>query len=226
MHQTASRKRSVILLSGGLDSAANLAFCREWDVPVLAVTMNYGQRSAEREIQAARCLSRDYNVPHQVIDLPWMTRLGESSLTDPSRPVPILKADQLDSHELTEQTARSVWVPNRNGLFIHIAAALAESSRSERVVVGFNAEEALTFPDNSMEYLIRLNGALELSTATGVKVHSYTVAWDKRTIVSELKKLSRVFPFGQLWSCYLGGDRPCGECESCQRLRRAMEERK
>jgi len=203
-----------------------LAFCREWDEPVLAVTMNYGQRAAEREIRAARCLSRDYHVPHQVIDLPWMARLGESSLTDPSRSVPILKKDQLASPELTEQTARAVWVPNRNGLFTHIAAAFAESSRLERVVVGFNAEEAATFPDNSVEYLTRLNRALELSTATAVKVHSYTVAWDKRKIVSELKKLSRAFPFGQLWSCYLGGDQPCGECESCQRFRRAMEERK
>ena len=97
----------------------------------------------------------------------------------------------------------------------------AERLGAERVVVGFNREEATTFPDNSEDFLERATRALELSTANQVRVFSYTVSWDKREIVARLRKELPEFPFHLLWSCYLGGDRPCAQCESCQRSARA-----
>jgi 7-cyano-7-deazaguanine synthase len=212
----------VVLLSGGLDSAANLALCRLEDEPVLALTADYGQRAASAEITAARALCRHFEVRHEVIELRWLGALGGSSLTDSSQEVPEMAADELDELSVARETAKSVWVPNRNGVLISVAAAHAERLGAEQVVVGFNAEEAVTFPDNSIEFLRRSTAALELSTATRVRVACYTSEWDKTKIVAELRERVPAFPFESVWSCYLPGPRPCGACESCRRQARAL----
>lgn len=216
------RKKSVVLLSGGLDSAANLAFCREMDDPVLAITVDYGQKAATRELEAAERWCRYYDLPHQIVDLKWLGKMGGNSLTEQDRSIPQLRVDELNDVSITRKSGHQVWVPNRNGVLIHVAAAYAERMDASQVVVGFNREEAATFPDNSVDYLTRVNEALAFSTSNQVQVSCYTLLWDKRQIVAELKKLSKKFPFEMIWSCYEGGDKPCERCESCQRLRRAM----
>lgn len=216
------RNPSVILLSGGLDSAANLALCAERDQPLLAVTADYGQRAARREIEAARALCEYYAVPHIEVDLRWLGELGGSALTDPSLTLPEPARERLDELDSAKASAAAVWVPNRNGVLINVAAAYAERNGASRVVVGFNSEEAATFPDNSVGFLKAAGVALAYSTRNQCQVFSYTAEWDKTTIVRELKRLARPFPFEKLWSCYQGGAKPCGQCESCKRLRRAM----
>ncbi|MCM2278201.1 MAG: 7-cyano-7-deazaguanine synthase QueC [Oligoflexia bacterium] len=217
------RKSSVILLSGGLDSAANLAFCAERDEPVLALTVLYGQRSAENELRAARELSSCYGVRHEVVDLRWLGAFGGSALTDVRRDIPDPGGERLDDLSVTRRTAAAVWVPNRNGVFVNVAAAFAERLGAVRVVVGFNREEAATFPDNSEEFLKETTRALSFSTANRVELFSYTTRMNKREIVAALRGLARPFPFESIWSCYAGGERPCGACESCRRLKRALE---
>lgn len=217
-----SRARSVVLLSGGLDSAANLALCAERDHPVLALTVDYGQRAARKEIDAARSLSAHYGVEHRVLELRWLGALGGSSLTDTQQDVPELATSQLDDLSVITGSAAAVWVPNRNGVLINVAAAFAERAGATRVVVGFNAEEAVTFPDNSEDFLHRATSALALSTSNRASVRCYTVRMNKREIVAELRKLPRPFPFDRIWSCYHGGEKPCGACESCRRQARAL----
>lgn len=215
--------RSVILLSGGLDSAANLALCAELDEPVLALTVDYGQRAFEPELRAARALCEYYGVRHERLDLRWLGRLGGSSLTSHEQDVPEIATSLLDDARTTQATAKSVWVPNRNGVLINAAAAYAERLGASRVVVGFNAEEAATFPDNSAEFLKRASDALAYSSGEGaVSVFCYTTEMDKKRIVAKLRGLARPFPFDRLWSCYHGGEKPCGSCESCRRLARAL----
>lgn len=216
------REQSLILLSGGLDSAANLALCHQMDQPVLAITVRYGQRAEESEVLAAKDLCAYYGVPHQVVDLKWLGQLGGSALTQSSVALPILEAEHLNDSKITGQSVKAVWVPNRNGVLIQVAAAFAESLKVGRVVVGFNIEEAATFPDNSPEFIRRSNLSLEYSTFNQVKVHCYTAELTKSQIVTELKKLAKPFPFEKIWSCYQGGALPCGECESCRRLQRAL----
>lgn len=214
--------KSVVLLSGGLDSAANLAFCRLEDEPILVLTADYGQRAAQAELRAARALAKHFDVPHQKLPIPWLGDLGGSSLTDRNQAVPKMAADRLDDLGVATQTAKAVWVPNRNGVLINAAAAYAERLGAGQVIVGFNAEEAVTFPDNTIDFLNRSTHALAMSTANGVRVRCYTAAMDKRQIVAELRRRVPEFPFDLLWSCYQDGDRPCGTCESCQRLQRAV----
>jgi len=213
---------AVLLLSGGLDSAANLAFAAQLESPSLAITLDYGQKAAAQEIHSARQLCDYYQVPHQIVQIPWLGALGGSSLTDTSQNIPGIQSHQLEDQPITQNTARAVWVPNRNGILIHIAAAYAERQGARRVIVGFNAEEAATFPDNSLDYLRSVNQALSYSTANQVEVFSYTAEWNKNKIVAELKGLPTPFPFQLIWSCYEGRTEPCQVCESCQRLARAL----
>lgn len=217
------RTPCIVLLSGGLDSSANLAIALETDQVVLALHVDYGQRAEAPEWIAAQKIAEYYGVKIEKITIPWLGSLGGSSLTDRSREIPELHRSELDTLYKIQETAKSVWVPNRNGVLINIAAAYAERFRAKRVVVGFNREEATTFPDNSEAYLDQATRALSYSTLNGVEVFCYTTQMDKVEICQRLKSLSKTFPHEMVWSCYHAGLEPCGRCESCGRHDRAIE---
>lgn len=213
----------VVLLSGGLDSAANLALAYEEGLGGHALTVNYGQRAFRQEVVAAQKIANYYGYSHSVLDATWLGHLGGSSLTDSTIRMPSPSFQDLDQREMSLKTAKTVWVPNRNGLLIHMAACLAEVHSCSKILVGFNAEEAATFPDNTVQFIQAVNASLVFSTANQVVVESYTQCDDKRSMVAKLKALKRkVFPFEWVWSCYENGDRPCGQCESCKRFERAL----
>ncbi|GAB6157437.1 7-cyano-7-deazaguanine synthase QueC [Desulfotomaculum varum] len=211
---------SVVLLSGGLDSAVNLAYALTEGSVKLALTMDYGQKAASQEIKAATALARYYNIRHQVIELPWLAHITTTALVKEERILPEPAAEELDNPDITQKTAAAVWVPNRNGLFINIAACFAESLTCGQVVAGFNREEAATFPDNTPEFAAVASQALTYSTANQVKVISYTNRLDKQEIVALGNRL-RV-PWHLIWSCYRGQHAMCGQCESCRRMIRAF----
>ncbi len=212
---------AVVLLSGGLDSAVNLKMAADDGGVQLALTFDYGQRAAGREVAAAGAMARAVGAPHRVIALPWLAEICTTALVDTAREVPRLTPEQLEEAAVVRgETARAVWVPNRNGVFINIAAAFAESGGASTVVTGFNAEEAATFPDNSAAFAAAANAALAYSTATQVRVMSYTQQLTKPEIVRLGRETGA--PLGLIWSCYRGGEEHCGECESCARLERAL----
>jgi len=204
--------RGVAILSGGLDSTVSLAAAVRRMKVVLALTFDYGQRAAAREREAASRIARRYGIPHRTIRLPWLARITRTALVNRDAPLP--------RRGKSVRTARAVWVPNRNGIFIEIAAAHAESLGARLLITGFNREEAETFPDNSPAYVRAVNRALAFSTANGVRVVSFTAGLDKRGIVRLGRRLGA--PLEQVWPCYEGGRRWCGTCESCRRFREAL----
>lgn len=212
---------TVVLLSGGLDSSANLALSHSRGDRLWALTVNYGQRAWKSEREAARSFCRYYGVSWRELDLPFLGSLGGSALTDPSKSVPELTRDVLDTLSVVTRSADAVWVPNRNGVLIQLACAYAESIGAANVLVGFNREEGATFPDNTRAFMESVNDSLKYSTRGKVRVDSLTVDLDKREIVSRLRSLTTPFPMELVWSCYFAGDSACGKCESCQRLARA-----
>ncbi|MBM3501603.1 MAG: 7-cyano-7-deazaguanine synthase QueC [Armatimonadetes bacterium] len=212
--------RYVSLLSGGLDSVvATTAAAREGRVE-LALTFDYGQRAAPAEVGAAAAACRELGVPHRVIDLPWLSEVTGTALVKRTAALPELASDELDDPSLTRASATAVWVPNRNGVFINVAAAFAENLSCEAVVCGFNAEEGRTFPDNTPEFAAAATAALRYSTANAVRVVSPTQHLTKPEIVALGRRLSA--PLAKIWSCYGAGPEPCGKCESCLRLQRAL----
>lgn len=217
-----SLARAVALLSGGLDSTVAAARIHGSHGIAIALTIDYGQRAFERERAAARAMARHFGAEHRTLRLDFLAEITKTALVDRELEIPQLSREQLD--DVTGAAQRSmvaVWVPNRNGLMIAAAAALAEARGLDTVVVGFNREEASTFPDNSQAFLERTNAALELSTRNHVRVEAPTVALDKREIVAEGYRIEA--PLHYLWSCYRGGEQHCLRCESCARLCRALE---
>ncbi len=214
-------KKSIVLLSAGLDSLTNLAIASKKSQIVLALTFDYGQRSAGQEIKKAKKICKHYKISHEVVVIPWLKKLTQTALVNRGRKIPKPTSENLNEYSVSLKNAKAVWVPNRNGVFINIAASYAESLGASEIIVGFNKEEAATFPDNSEKYLKQAISALSSSTLSKVKVHSYTLRLNKKEIVK--KALEVGAPLQLVWSCYEGKSKMCGECESCKRLRRALE---
>lgn len=212
--------KTVVLLSSGLDSTVNFYQSLKSDSVQLALTFDYGQRASKQEALHAQEICRINGIPHQVVDVKWFRDFTKTSLVSRSSEVP--QNIEIDNLNECHQTAKSVWVPNRNGIMIHIAAGFAEGLGAEEIIVGFNKEEAATFPDNTQEFLDTLNASFKYSTLGKIKVKCYTTSMNKTEIVKLGKSLG--VPFNMVWSCYLDGEVACGKCESCLRLQRALRD--
>lgn len=212
--------KSIILLSGGLDSLVSLAICKEKLNIEFAIIFNYGQKSYEREYKAAKSISEFYNIKLEKIDLNWLKNISNSSLNT-KETIPLLSKELLDKIEITQKSSNSVWVPNRNALFINIAACFADAQNYSHIIIGANKEEGATFKDNNIQFINSINNSLKNSTNNLVKVEAPLINLNKAEIVK--LGLMQNSPFKLLHSCYLNKEKHCGQCESCLRLKRALE---
>ncbi len=211
-------QNAIVLLSAGLDSTVNCYLAKKDYKNVTALCFDYGQKASKKEISRASQIAKELQISSQVLTLPWLKSLSESALTSSFARLP--KNVDLGDMEQIQKSAQQVWVPNRNAIFIHIAAAFAKGKKTD-IIVGFNKEEAMTFPDNSEEFVNSINNTLNLSTFSQVQVKSYTLQMSKKEIVQLGKSIG--VNFDMIWSCYEGGDVPCGLCESCLRAKAAFD---
>lgn len=210
---------AIVILSSGLDSSVNLALAQDSLNVKLAITFDYGQRAAKKEIQRSAQLCSHYKIPHKVISIPWVGEFGKSALIDKTMSIPTSEV-RIDDLKISVSTATKVWVPNRNGIFLNIVAGYAEASGCDFIIPGFNLEEAQTFPDNSKDFIQSLDRSFSFSTANQVKVKCFTIDMLKPQILKVA--IDKKIPLEMLWPCYFDGDKWCGECESCQRMMRAF----
>lgn len=200
--------KGIILLSGGLDSLVSLGL-GGYGVS-LALTFDYGQKSVKDEIEASAKICEYYGIEHKVIKLEWLKNITHTALVSDDR-----LPDKID-----ENSAKNVWVPNRNGLFLNIAGSFADAEDYDYILIGANKEEAQTFPDNTKEFIERVNAEFEFSTRKQPKVIAPLINYDKNDIVK--LALENDIPLNLVKSCYAGGERHCGKCESCMRLKNAL----
>lgn len=200
-------KSATALLSGGLDSVTSLALAMAESKIVLALTFDYGQRAAEREIHSAKYFCKLWGIPHKVMELPWLTEITKTALVNRDT-------------DLGNKSPKDVWVPNRNGLFINIAASFCDALDIDAIITGFNAEEAEEFRDNSKIFVEEINKALSHSTLKRPKVKSLTQQINKPEILEAALKLK--IPLEKLWCCYDGGEKHCGVCGSCKKTIAAL----
>ncbi|PIR16443.1 MAG: 7-cyano-7-deazaguanine synthase QueC [Deltaproteobacteria bacterium CG11_big_fil_rev_8_21_14_0_20_49_13] len=227
-------KRAITLLSGGLDSMVSTAIARKEHNIILALTFDYGQRAVKREMEAAKKICKPWKIPYKVIKLPWLGEITHTALVDRKKRIPTVCHSRLPSggqggnptHQRDPRfcgdgrNAKAVWVPNRNGLFINIAASFAESLHADLIITGFNKEEAVTFSDNSAKFVSKMNETLRFSTLKRPKVVSFTQKMSKVDMVR--CAIDQKLPLNCCWPCYEGGRSLCMKCESCLRFRRAI----
>ncbi len=211
--------KAVALLSGGLDSvvAAGLWLESGGTIP-LCLMFDYGQRAAAREAEASIRFARRHGLRWERVELPWLASVSQhagSALVDAASRLP----EGTIATPGDESSARAVWVPARNCVFLSIAAAYAEALDADAVLAGFNREEAATFPDNSEAFVRVASQFLGLGTKRGVRVEAPVQGLEKTGIVAAARRLG--IGRADLWSCYRGDAAPCGRCESCLRSERA-----
>ncbi len=211
---------AIILLSGGLDSSVSLAVIREEHERILALTFNYGQVSFKSEYTASKSLSEFYKIKHLIIDLDWLKNISNSSLNKCEN-IPLLTDEDLENTKLTKETAKSVWVPNRNGLFVNIAACYAEALNYNKIIIGANTEEGATFKDNTYAFVNAINNSFKNSVNKDIELIAPFINMNKEEIVKRGIELD--FPFNLIHSCYKNFSKHCGQCESCVRLKQALE---
>lgn len=204
--------KAVILLSGGLDSLVSLGLVRENYDKILALTFDYGQKALRDEVEASEKICEYYKISHEVIKLDWLKKITNTALvSDNEIPTDI---------EDYKASMKAVWVPNRNGLFLNIAACYADSNGAEAIIIGANKEEGETFPDNTQEFADRVTAEFEYSTQVKPKVLAPLIKYSKNDIVKHA--LDNNIPLELVRSCYKGGGKHCGKCESCMRLKNAL----
>lgn len=207
--------KSIILLSGGLDSLVSLGLKKDELNITLALTFDYGQKALSKEIAASAKICEYYNLEHKVIKLDWLKDITTTALVS-DQDVPSGQA-----LEDCKNSAKSVWVPNRNGLFLNVAGCFADSYGYDYIVIGANKEEAQTFSDNTQNFIDSINSEFKFSTQKSPKVVAPLINYVKNDIV--MLALKNNIPLDLTMSCYQGGERHCGICESCSRLKKALE---
>ncbi|MBO7719233.1 MAG: 7-cyano-7-deazaguanine synthase QueC [Methanosphaera sp.] len=215
-----SRPKAIAVLSGGLDCCVATSIYKD-DYDITAITFNYNQKSLDEEIKAAGNICRKFNMKHVIIDLPWLDKISNSSLNN-KEDVPEVSLEELDDDVKSLENAKSVWVPARNTVFCSIALSYAESIKAEIIIVGWDYEEAITFPDNSKEYLESFNKTIEYGSFDDIKIKAPLIDMTKKEIIEKGHQIDA--PMDLSYSCYNGSRKHCGVCESCKRRRRAFEQ--
>ena len=208
--------KALVLFSGGLDSTTCLALAveRYGADEVLALSVSYGQKHT-KEIEAAKAVAAHYGVTLQTLDLAAIFADSDCSLLKGStQEIP----KESYAEQLTETDGKpvSTYVPFRNGLFLSSAASIALSHGCEVIYYGAHADDAAgnAYPDCSQDFNDAINQAIFLGSGKQLRVEAPFVGKTKADVVAEGLRLHA--PYALTWSCYEGGERPCGLCGTCR----------
>jgi 7-cyano-7-deazaguanine synthase len=198
-------KKAVVLLSGGLDSSTVLYYAKQKGYFCSCLIFDYGQRH-KKEIKSAVKIARSAGCPYRIlrIKLPW--KVG-SSLLNKKLAIP------LNPKPSTLNSLPSTYVPGRNTIFISFALSFAEAINAGTLFIGANAVDYSGYPDCRPGYYRAWNKVLT-ELGTGVKIETPLIKKTKSEIAKMGMKLG--VPLALTWSCYKGGRRPCGVCDSCR----------
>ncbi|MFA6709718.1 MAG: 7-cyano-7-deazaguanine synthase QueC [Candidatus Methanomethylophilaceae archaeon] len=203
--------RAIALLSGGLDSTTTLAKALADGHHVTALSFRYGQKHSKELISAAN-VAAYYGVEHLIVDLDLS--MFRSALTRQELDVP----ENRDESKMGADIPIT-YVPARNIIMLSVAVGLCESTDSDRIFIGANSVDYSGYPDCRPEFFSAYEKMIKVGTKAGVegrpiKIETPILKASKADIVRLGKKLKA--PLHLTWSCYEGGEKACGKCDSCQ----------
>jgi len=200
--------KAVCLLSGGMDSStlAYLAKSRGYDI--LALHLNYGQRTEHKERLCAKKIARFLNAKAFVeINLDYFARFGTSSLTDEK-----IVVEEYDPHRIQ---IPNTYVPFRNANLLSIATTFAEAQEADAIFIGVQSLDYSGYPDCRPQFIEAFQKVIDLGTKDTTKITLFApfITMTKTDILKEGLKLG--VPYEHTWSCYRNEGRACGTCGSC-----------
>lgn len=214
----------LVLSSGGVDSTTCLAMAvaEVGAENVLALSVYYGQKH-DKEIQAAKKVAEYYGVRRMELDLSVIFAGSNCSLLKQSTQDIPLESYAQQIAETHGEKPVSTYVPFRNGLFLSSAASIALSHGCSKIMYGAHADDAAgaAYPDCSLDFVNAMNQAIYLGSGNQLTIEAPFVSLTKADVVK--KGLELGVPYALTWSCYEGGEKPCGKCGTCIDRQRAFE---
>ena len=201
-------KKAVCIMSGGMDSTLSAYMMQEQGFKIIAVHFNYDQRTQAKELECFNNICDALHVKEKyVLDIGFFKQLGASALTDTNIEVPT---------EGVKPGIPVTYVPFRNGIFLSMAAAIAEKEGASAISIGVVEEDSSGYPDCRENYIKSMQQSINLGTKdeTNITIYMPLVHLKKAEIVQEA--LKRNVPLELTWSCYKSEDKACGVCDSCR----------
>lgn len=211
--------KAVVLLSGGLDSATALYLAKSKGFEVFALSFEYGQKH-KRELEAAKKLASRIGVAeHKIVSLN-LSGWGSSSLTNQDVEI---SQGHLDSGEIP-----ATYVPARNMIFLSVAASYCEALGAQDIFIGVSEVDYSGYVDCRQEFIDAMEAAINNGTVCAVeddrpiKIHAPFINMTKADEIKLGMELG--VDYSLTWSCYRGGEKPCGTCDSCLLRAKAFAE--
>jgi 7-cyano-7-deazaguanine synthase len=197
--------KTIVLLSGGMDSVTALYWAQAEHEVVGAVSFDYGAKHNHREIPLAAWHCAQSGVKHDIIDLDFVNRLFASDLLKSGGDVP-------EGH-YADETMKKTVVPFRNGIMLAIACGLAESREAEALVIAAHSGDHAIYPDCRERFMQGMAAAMREGTYAKIELLRPFIHLDKTGIAKLGASLG--VDYGKTWSCYKGGEVHCGKCGTC-----------
>lgn len=199
--------KTVSIISGGLDSLVATAIAKDLGYEVIALHFNYAQRTEQKELKCFRDICDFYQITNRYeLDIDFFKKIGANALVDKSIAVP------------TTQTTGvpNTYVPFRNGIFLSIAAAVAEKENAQFITIGVVEEDSSGYPDCTEKFINLQQNAINQGTKeeTKIAINAPVIYMSKAEIVQKAFDLNA--PLEMSWSCYQGEKKACGVCDSCR----------
>ena len=199
----------AVLLSGGLDSTTALHWAHRHHEVVCALSFDYGSNHAARELACARSQAESLGIPYHEIDLRSISAHLQSAL--------LSGADAIPAADYAEENLKQTVVPFRNGIFLAIAAGIAESNGAEAIVIAAHGGDHALYPDCREDFMSAMASAIELGTYARLKILRPFIANTKAEITAIGAELG--VDFSHTYSCYCGREKHCGQCATCRERR-------
>jgi len=213
-------KKSIVLFSAGVDSTSALYWALDRYDKISALTFDYGQRN-RIELDMARKIAQKLSVPQKILQVD-LRQIGGSSLTDTKLSLP-----QYEHMDEIEEGMPSTYVPFRNGIFLALASAWAETEEVKEIVCGFNVIDSPNYPDTRTQFVQAMQEAINQGTKASlspekIQIIAPFLRMKKSDIIKEGLSLGADYSFSI--SCYSGEEIPCQKCSSCVLRQKAWEE--
>jgi len=195
-------------MSGGMDSTLSAYMMKYDGYEIIAVHFNYDQRTQTKELECFQKICEVLDVANTyILDLDFFAQLGASALTDTTIDIPT---------NGVEEGVPVTYVPFRNGIFLSMAAAIAEKEGASVISIGVVEEDSSGYPDCREDYITAMQKAINLGTKeqTNIEIKMPLVHLKKSQIVQESLNLN--VPLELTWSCYKNEEKACGVCDSCR----------
>ena len=212
-------KKAVVLLSGGLDSTITLYLAKNQGFEIYALSFDYGQKH-NKELHSAKIIASKAQVAqHQIVSIS-LGNWGGSALTN--------KDIHIENGDVTRTDIPATYVPARNMVFLSIAASYAEAISAQDIFIGVSQVDYSGYVDcresfiKSMEETINQGTVMGAEKGLPIKIHAPFIY---KTKADEIKTGMDIgADLSNTWSCYKGGEKPCGICDSCLLREKAFKE--